>query len=858
MDPIPDADGQRLRIQVPYLAHDIQYDGLGWDTFPARTGYAWVTSQHLTVQDIEEHISPANEADIQGFLQAWLYFGLLHEVLGDKYDINDFLAVPKAHGRSNATTRSLRKWSLKIGNPFGVIFWVPSLTFVWFNGWTILSRRRLFDIHQLIIKVMEQTLLWDTFAKGKDKSWGKLTLSIYILAESLQAIPLTWIKFKYYWDDYKPITRHFVPNANVNQHGASIQLVRRHMLRNSKAWCIHQVDTLCAKVSYTTLVYLTGIQRHERHGVDHAHCSRNPACVAFSIALGKDFVTKHATSECTCASVEAPRAEQIHILERGGIPVLKCVQKESGTVDLSFVPMSPALKYVAISHVWADGLGDPFGHGLPRCQLLRLIADARNALRTRAKPFRDVLSDTFTKRSSGFRPNSPVYIWLDVYCIPPQNTVLNAPEQIDRLRERDAYLKKKAIARMGMTYALADRTLVLDQELEHSRPNSMASLRDKALVALSAWNGRCWTFQEYSFSQFTLFGFQGLPEWEGLRQWTPVETSRHTAYSLLHDEVDKLQAAFRVSTGYSLRTQLKSSPMSFADAWDSFFGRTTTQWDDMAEVLANLLNLSAGHLLRLEGASRMKAILASQHMLPLSLLFAPLERPEDDPSTPFEERWIPESVQSTQLASSDLPIPHGTHDRNAIMHVTDEGLLLKAKELAGTATKPSTATLVRLSVVGKSSSHLSFSLECWHGHSCGLRHRCWTTINDEVLSRGRASVYATPQQFTQDVVLLLDMLHPLCGRDHSATFRGACFLPNGRSQDGLQGVTYCGPIEWGTAPIPAPATAPSAEIRDVDLLVLSRKPHGLHRCIVKPILTRTQIFPRGQSFLHPATRAYPL
>lgn len=832
MDHIPDADGQRLRIQVPYLAHDIQYDGLGWDTFPARAGYAWMTSQHLTVQDIEEHVFPANEADIQGFLQAWLYFGMLHEVLGDKYDINDFLAVPKAQRRSTVTTRSLRKWSLAIGNPLGVIFWVPSLTFVWFNGWTILSRRRICDIHQLIIKVMEQTLLWDTFAKGKDNSWGKLTLSIYVLAESLQAIPLTWIKFKYYWDDYKTSTRHFEPKANINQRGASVQLVRRHMLRNSKAWCIHQVDTLGAKVSYTTLVYLTGIQRHERHGVDHANCSRNPACVAFSIALGKDFVTKHATSECTCASVEAPRAEQIKILERGGIPVLKCMQMESGTIDLSFVPMSPALKYVAISHVWADGLGDPFGHGLPRCQLLRLIGDARNALRTRAKPFRDVLADIFTKRSSGFRLNRPVYIWLDVYCIPPQTAALAAPGQISRSRERDAYLKKKAIARMGTTYALADRTLVLDQELEHSRPNSTTSLRNKALVALSAWNGRCWTFQEYSFSQFTLFGFQGLPQWEGLRQSTPVETRRHASYSLLHDEVDKLQAAFRVSTGYSLRVQLKSSPMSFADAWDSFFGRTTTQWDDMAEVLANLLNLSAGHLLRLEGASRMKAILASQHMLPLSLLFAPLERPQDDCSMPFEERWIPKSVQSIRLASSELAFPRETHDRNAIMHVTDEGLLLRVKELAGTGIIPSSAIVVRFPVVGKSSSQLAFSIDCWHDHSCGSRHRCWTTINDDVLSRGRASAYLTPQQFTQDVVLILDMLHPLCGRDHSATFRGACFLPIGRVQNGRQHVKYCGPIEWGTVPDPPPAAAPSAEIRGVDLLVLSSKSYGLPSCML--------------------------
>ncbi|EME85523.1 uncharacterized protein MYCFIDRAFT_193814 [Pseudocercospora fijiensis CIRAD86] len=137
-----------------------------------------------------------------------------------------------------------------------------------------------------------------------------------------------------------------------------------------------QVPYYARGLSYdnqTALVYLTGRDRMDRKGIDHAQCTEHHTCVAFNTEIGVKIETAHEEDGCGCQHVLAPREERVQILERGGIPVLRCLRKRNGSFEVNFVPASLELKYAAISHLWADGLGNVFENSLPHCQLSRLV-----------------------------------------------------------------------------------------------------------------------------------------------------------------------------------------------------------------------------------------------------------------------------------------------------------------------------------------------------------------------------------------------------------------------------------------------------------------------------------------------------
>jgi hypothetical protein len=77
-------------------------------------------------------------------------------------------------------------------------------------------------------------------------------------------------------------------------------------------------------------------------------------------------------------------------LKAGQIPLITYAAESGGeTKRMSLFRYQPGLKYVAISHVWSDKLGNPLRNGLPRCQLQRLqrLVDALYEPEERPVPF---------------------------------------------------------------------------------------------------------------------------------------------------------------------------------------------------------------------------------------------------------------------------------------------------------------------------------------------------------------------------------------------------------------------------------------------------------------------------------------
>lgn len=170
-------------------------------------------------------------------------------------------------------------------------------------------------------------------------------------------------------------------------------------------------------------------------------------------------------------------------------------------------PLHNFRSFVAISHVWADGLGNPSANALPRCQLSRI--------RERLQP----------RTSFGNRENhstGSLWIWMDTLCIP-----VEAKYQTTR---------QKAIDQMALVYASAESVLVLDRSIArlsypHMGPvercdppaiglktsyahylrspeSYMGSAEVLGRILCSPWAGRSWTLQEAVVPQYVNFAFK--------------------------------------------------------------------------------------------------------------------------------------------------------------------------------------------------------------------------------------------------------------------------------------------------------------------------------------------------------------
>jgi hypothetical protein len=101
-------------------------------------------------------------------------------------------------------------------------------------------------------------------------------------------------------------------------------------------------------------------------------------------------------------------------------------------------------QYLAISHVWSDGLGNTEGNSLPNCQLKLLYEQARRVL-TGGEYVPRYENGAFGPLHTGvarlahfagnqvLRRDDSVLVWIDTMCIPHQPDVRSLA--IQRIRE---------------------------------------------------------------------------------------------------------------------------------------------------------------------------------------------------------------------------------------------------------------------------------------------------------------------------------------------------------------------------------------------------------------------------------------
>ncbi|EJF61915.1 hypothetical protein DICSQDRAFT_169495 [Dichomitus squalens LYAD-421 SS1] len=278
----------------------------------------------------------------------------------------------------------------------------------------------------------------------------------------------------------------------------------------------------------------------------------------------------HVAPGCTCAlvkpSIEAVRSSYLE----DDVPAV--------IFDGNGLTVRPASKgpYVAISHVWADGLGSSTEHGLPLCQVARLDALVRKLVPDGA-------------------------FWHDGLCVPSPKT------------QRPTW--QRAISLLARIYAGADKVLVVDggvrTQCSLAKPVEECLLR----IATSGWAQRIWTLQEGVLARELYFevadGLVDCSHFDGDASFITsclIPTLRYRR----HDGDSKFQRRLSQRPRCSLNDLIRFMRL-----------RSFTCPEDEPLAIAGLLGIDAAPLAEIrDGQERMKSLLLQVREVPHRMIIS--------------------------------------------------------------------------------------------------------------------------------------------------------------------------------------------------------------------------------------------
>ncbi|KAL9067731.1 MAG: hypothetical protein Q9157_006714 [Trypethelium eluteriae] len=244
-------------------------------------------------------------------------------------------------------------------------------------------------------------------------------------------------------------------------------------------------------------------------------------------------------------------------------------------------------------------------------------------------------------------------------------------------------LKRKAINRMGLVYAAASATLVLDAELQRSCSVNSSNIYNLARVLFSPWSTRGWTLQEGGLAESCSFqlsdGICNVSKIRFPREWqassTHIEDPRNPKKDIFAQGIfAQMLAGVRETVLWQKGRNEERDKMLSEDmfrqplvekfyyahilvrAWNSMLQRSTTQKADVDAVVANILDLSAQKILELPSQHRVRAMISKLYYIPLSLLYVDAPRLTDPTKECLQDRnrWFPSEIEGDKL--TDGPI----------------------------------------------------------------------------------------------------------------------------------------------------------------------------------------------------------
>lgn len=367
--------------------------------------------------------------------------------------------------------------------------------------------------------------------------------------------------------------------------------IRPKMISNG--WCpftIEMCDSICV------IGYMSTCRPYNREtSTEHEKCTSR-SCVRNTIDTS-NYTRKHTTLTCECAYSKPALEDIVGSLSNGKIPIIQISTTPDGEFDtIKSGSDSSQAPYVALSHVWADGLGSTTEEGLPTCQIKRLAT-----MTTQVVP------------GGAF--------WMDALCVPSR---------------RD--MRKRAIGLMAQTYRVAAAVLVIDGGIRSC--SLSASPEEKLLrVMSSGWMQRLWTLQEAVLARRLVFEFS-----DGLA------TADELLLASSEDRIDPVVSYLSAELYRLIKSRQHpnvGSGFRLGDVGNALRFRTSSKVEDETLAISGLLNIDAFELVNLPPEHRMKTFLLRIQKLPPSIIFMSGAKLRHEPGF----RWAPRSLMQPVGAS---------------------------------------------------------------------------------------------------------------------------------------------------------------------------------------------------------------
>ncbi|KAK5989645.1 hypothetical protein PT974_07900 [Cladobotryum mycophilum] len=512
--------------QTPYVCEE-QWDGGMFITYPVRKGkIRWVPPRLRQLLGVDapdepylETLYPTPSKEIGPFLQTWLFFGLLAESLS----LNEVSPGVRLVEQTEALEeiRLLHeKCLVKDENGERHLTGLPVLEM----GPLIRERtaldsnltQRLIHVRNclqfanlmlLSVQELDEPIRYSLCALGEMFTTGLFTAA----STANPRIEAPMVGFSWH-------------NNYIKPGGA----VETQMLE--RGWCPSEIDKIRAQFQGLHTMHYIGQLKKSESNRSHENCS-NHLCVAFQMDV-TTYRPAHAVSECDCSHISIDRDEVHSILRYAGTyPVIR-VEGTSGSLDdlkLFVEPYEPGLPYVALSHVWANGMGNPTTNSLPKCQIQR-VARLIASLQDETEPQRE-------ENAPSFR------VWVDTLCCP---VALEG--------------KMIALQRIADVYKNATHVLVLDATLTEFKSNEHQAELLLRIFGASPWTRRLWTLQEGALTKslYVQFADKALNTYALLTQLFVLgrQDIRHMRiWQDVMNSFNELQGFFAKEKGFVFQTQ---------------------------------------------------------------------------------------------------------------------------------------------------------------------------------------------------------------------------------------------------------------------------------------------------------------
>ena len=569
-------------IKLPFFGRI--YDGSDFLEYPKTLGW---DVEWLTNWDWIKRGKCLQE--VHSFLQAWLFFGLLEHVMGMPILASEFI-YEGADGKEYITTAPLsgyaERWkrrdyaSIKDDDKKEIL-------------------RTTTPYLQMANRVVLS--LWQRFGTDKAQARGQEHFDLspeLLLSLQLLGAALTNARAHVYYDSFW----HIKEKASFYYQWGNSRLMQSHMLK--LGWCRSVAVAFMSK-DLDVQCFAASLEP-PKVKKDHSECSER-ICLGNQV-LEHTYEVKHASGNCQCNFVGPNIDSLVSIVRQGQKPLIVFPATEidlttCGSLDL--ITHQSGMPYLAFSHVWKDGLGNPFQNLLPKCQIQRLANLVRVVHAARKNDAGGMSSNDIVKDSPGSEALVP--IWIDTLCVP--------------VEKKHKVVRNIAIGAMRQIYQGADTVLVMDDDLQqiplyHTSWKRSVTERVELMFRFSmcGWSSRLWTYEEGRLAKDVyLLLKDGIIRgkdlmWRSSTDLHMLQAIQSEASSLLHEIVlpEWTAGNQELSLGHII-TGLKS--------------RQTSRSFDETLCISHMLDTDTNELLLVKPELRMRTFLASLQYIPPGLLF---------------------------------------------------------------------------------------------------------------------------------------------------------------------------------------------------------------------------------------------